>query len=70
MILELPVGFSVGKTEMFGEEVGIISGRECSNDIEVNAEVRKDGSVREWGVGSRMVGVVGVEMGGERYVGG
>jgi hypothetical protein len=53
------------KMEIFGEELGIISSRECSNDIVVDAEVRGDASVGDCGVGLSTLAVVVVEMQGE-----
>ena len=55
------------KMEIFGEELEIISSKECWNDIVVDVEVGDDASVSDCGVGLTMVAVVVVEMHGEIY---
>ena len=55
------------KLEIFVEELGIISVRECRNVIVVNAELRGDGWVNDCGFGLTMVSVVVVDTEGEGY---
>ena len=55
------------KLEIFVEETGIISVRECRNVIVVNAELRGDGWVSDCGFGLTMLSVVVVDTEGEGY---
>jgi hypothetical protein len=53
--------------EIFGEELEIISSRECWNDIVVDGDIRGDGSVIVCMLGLTMVAVVVVEIWGEVF---